>query len=93
MRSVAYIGKHIAGAATTQVKIGNGVLKAVVLNKPVASSTITIYDEISSGTTVVIGIITNTSDVKPYPLDFNVKFTTGLKIVTSGADDLTVVYA
>lgn len=83
---------NITTNTTTQVKGGNGVLKAIVLNKPVASSTITIYDNTGSDTSVPIGIITNTTDVKPYEMLYDLKFSTGLKIVTSGADNLTVVY-
>lgn len=83
--------KYIAGAATTQVKTGRGRLRRIVLNKPVASATISLIDG-TSGTTANLGIITNTSDVKPYYLDFNLIFMNGLRIVTSGADDITVVY-
>ena len=83
--------KSIAGAATTQVKVGNGRLVAIVLTKPVASSTIKRIDG-TSGTTANIGTITNTTDVKPYYLPYDLRFTDGLRIVTSGADDITVVY-
>lgn len=84
--------KYIAAGATTQVKVGPGRLVAIINNKPVASSTITLIDN-TAGTTANIGIITNTTDVKPYKLDYNLHFATGLRIVTSGADDITVVYA
>lgn len=83
--------QYINSATTTQVKSGRGRLRRIVFNKPIASSTVTIYDE-TSGTSKVIGLITNTSDVKPYFLDFNIIFGTGLKIVTSAADFITVVY-
>jgi hypothetical protein len=82
---------RIAGAATTQVKTGRGRLRRIVFNKPVASSTVTLIDN-TTGTTANIGVITNTTDVKPYFLDYNMIFMTGLRIVTSGADDITVVY-
>ena len=83
---------RIAAATTTQVKSGPGVFKRIVLGKPIASSTITIYNETAAGTTDVIDIITNTTDVKPYFLDYDVRFTNGLKIVTSAADYITVVW-
>jgi hypothetical protein len=83
--------KYIAGAATTQVKTGRGRLRRITFNKPVASSTVTLIDG-TSGTTANMGIITNTSDVKPYDLEYNLVFQHGLRIVTSGADDITVVY-
>lgn len=78
-------------ATTTTVKSAPGALWRVVLNKPVASSTITIYDNTAASGTK-IATITNTTDVKPYFLDFGLRFETGLTIVTSGADDVTVVY-
>lgn len=81
----------IAGAATTQVKQGRGRLRRLVFNKPVASSTVKLIDGLS-GTTANMGTVTNTSDVKPYYLDYNLIFSNGLRIVTSGADDVTVIY-
>lgn len=83
---------YIAGAATTQVKNGRGRLRGITFGTPVASATVTIYDEITSGTTRILALITNTTDVKPYALPFDVPFDTGLKIVTSGADKITVAY-
>lgn len=82
---------YITTATTTQVKTGSGYLHKIVLNKPVASSTIKLIDN-TSGTTANIGIITNTTDVKPYELVYDVRFTTGLRIVTDGTDDITVIY-
>jgi hypothetical protein len=82
---------RISSATTTQVKSGSGYLHKIVLNKPVASSTIKLIDN-TSGSTVNIGTITNTTDVKPYSLVYDVRFTTGLRIITDGADDITVVY-
>jgi len=82
---------HIAGAATNVVKSGAGTLWRITLNKPIASSTVTVYDNTAASGTV-LATITNTTDVKPYFLDYGVRFETGLTIVTSGADDLSVVY-
>lgn len=82
---------HIASATTTQVKSGPGTLVAIILNKPIASSTISLIDN-TAGSTVNLGVITNTTDVKPYALAYNLHFVTGLRIITSGADDITVVW-
>lgn len=82
---------NITSAATTVVKSGGGTLWSITLNKPVASSTITIYDN-TAGSGTKIGTITNTTDVKPYDVPYGVRFETGLTIVTSGADDVTVVF-
>lgn len=87
-----YQAEYITTATTTQVKGGPGTLHKIILNKPVASSTITLIDN-TSGTTANIGIITNTTDVKPYELEYNIRFSEGLRIVTSGIDDITVVYS
>lgn len=83
---------NITTATTTTVKSGMGVLKRIVFNKPVALSTVTIYNN-TAGSGAKIGTITNTADVKPYFLDFGSYFDTGLTIVTSGADDITVITA
>lgn len=94
MRGQANRFAYIAGAATTQVKSGPGRLIGIMVNKPVASSTITVIDN-TSGTTANLGIVTNTTEVKPYFVSYGndgIKFSTGLRIVTSGADDITVVY-
>lgn len=82
---------NIAEAATTTVKSGQGTLWSITLNKPVSGSTITIYDN-TAGSSTKIGTITNTTDVKPYWLKYGIHFETGLTIVTSGADDITVCY-
>jgi len=82
---------HIAGAATTQVVTGQGVLRSIVFNTPVAASTVTVIDN-TAGSTANIGVITNTTVVDPYSLAYNIRFSTGLRIITSGADDITVIY-
>ena len=83
---------HISTVATTVVKSGVGNLHAVIINqKGTVASTITMYDNTAASGTV-IGILdslnfegTNTYDVA---------FTTGLTIVTTGtvAPDITVSY-
>jgi hypothetical protein len=82
---------NITTATTTQVKTGRGTLKSVVINKPVAAATVTLVDN-TAGVTPVIGLITLTADLKPFTLPFNLRFSTGLRVITSGATDITVVY-
>jgi hypothetical protein len=82
---------YIAGANTYQVKQGRARLRRLVFNTPVASSTVKIIDGLA-GTTANVATITNTTDVKPYSLELNVIVMNGLRIITSGADDITVVY-
>lgn len=81
---------YISTATTTQVKSGAGILHKIIINTPVAG-TISLIDN-TAGSTVNIGIITMTADVKPYELTYDLGFTTGLRIITSVASDVTVVY-
>jgi hypothetical protein len=84
---------HIAGAGTTVVKSGAGVLRSVIINKAIALGVITMYDN-TTATGTVLGIITNPAVLlqSQVPIDYNVKFGTGLTVVTSAADDITVAY-
>lgn len=81
---------YISTATTTQVKSGAGILHKIVINTPVAG-TISLIDN-TSGSTVNMGVITMTADLKPYALEYNLGFATGLRIITSVAADITVVY-
>lgn len=84
---------NIAGAATTLVKTGAGTLLSIVINKPVALGVITIYDSLTAANTK-IATITNPAALlqQQLSLPYNLKFTTGLTVVTSAADDITVIY-
>ena len=84
---------NIAAAATTVVKTGRGVLKKIIINKLVASGVITIYDNTAaSGTKIATITSPATLLVNQLTLDYGIVFQTGLTVVTSAADDLTVVY-
>lgn len=91
MRSSGFTSARITTATTTQVKTGPGRLVRIVINTPVSTGTIGILDN-TSGTTVTIGTITSTTDLKPFYIDFDVKFSLGLRIVTTQTQDITVVY-
>lgn len=88
-----YSFQNIVGAATTTVKSGAGTLLKIIINKPIALGVITIYDNTAASGTK-IGTITNPAAILQQQLElpYEVKFTTGLTIVTSLADDITVVY-
>lgn len=85
----------LAAPTTTVVKSGAGVLHTITLNKPVASSVITIYDNTSAAGTK-IGTITLPGTLLtdgPHSAIYDVIFSTGLTIVTAtGASDITVAY-
>lgn len=84
---------NIAGAATTTVKSGAGTLVRVVVNKPIALGVITVYDNTAASGTK-IATITNPAAIlqQQIEIQYEAKFATGLTIVTSLADDLTIVY-
>lgn len=85
---------NIAGAATTLVNSGRGTLFGIVVNKAVASGVITVYDSLTASGTK-IATITNPGTLthSQYDLEYyNIDFATGLTIVTSAADDITVIF-
>ena len=88
-----YLYKNITTATTAAVKTGTGKLKSVIVNKPVASEAITLYDGTSSGTK--IGTITLPGTLLqqgPYGVDFDVQLAAGLTVVKSSTSDITVIY-
>lgn len=92
--AVGYSFAHILLAAptTTLVKTGAGILHTIVLNNPVATGVIVIYDGISAGG-APIGSITVPASPFPVTLTYDAAFTTGLTIVTqTAASDITVTY-
>ena len=85
---------NITSATTTTVKTGAGFFHALIINKGVAAATITVYDN-TAGSGTKIATITFGAALLSDPPDstiYNVSFSTGLTIVTSGATDLTVSY-
>ncbi len=88
----SYLYNHISTATTTVVKTEAGILHAISVNsKGTIASAITVYDN-TAASGAVIGIIDslNLSGV----FVFDVAFSTGLTIVTTGtvAPDITVSY-
>lgn len=81
---------NITTATTTQVKSGTGILHKVIVGTPVAAATISIYDA-TSGTTNPIGVITCAA-VNAFEIEYNCDVTTGIRVITSGATDVTVVW-
>ncbi len=82
---------HIAGAGTTTLKYGAGILHSVSINTP---GTLCTVDDAISATTPVIAIIDTTKATgNTGTMDYHLPFNTGLTIVTTGAGtDLTIVY-
>lgn len=84
---------NISGSGTYLIKSGSGILDKIIVNKAVSNSTITLYDNTGSSGRK-IGTITNPLTLLTNQLivPYNCQMTTGLTIVTSGADDVTVLY-
>lgn len=80
--------KNITTGATTVVKSGTGVLKAITVNST-AAGTITVYDNTSAAGTK---IATLKASVVEGTYEYNIAFATGLTIVTGAASDITVSY-
>ena len=84
--------KHVNTVATTLVKSGTGNLNNISINsKGTVASTVTVYDSLSAtGTVVAIIDSLNISGT----FTFDVAFTVGLTVVTTGtvAPSVTVSY-
>lgn len=86
--------RNIAGAATTVVKSGRGRLFGMVCNKTVLAGVVTIYDNTAASGTK-IATITNPAALlqSQFSLTYHgLEFANGLCVVTSAADDLTIIY-
>lgn len=92
--SGGYAYTNITTAATTVVKSGAGTLHSIVVNTLAASGTVTIYDN-TSAVAPKIGTVTNPATLVtegPVTAIYDVAFATGLTIVTTGVQDITVTF-
>jgi hypothetical protein len=88
-----YISANITTQTTTLVVTGSGVLHTITFNKPTATGTVTIYNGIDAGGTV-LGTITTPSSPQPFTLTYDIAFGAGLTIVTETANqDITITYS
>lgn len=81
-------GTNIASATTTVVKSGRGVLRRITINTTAAGA-VTIYDNTAASGTK-IATLPSSAVVGTY--EYNVRFSTGLTVVTAAASDITVVW-
>lgn len=87
-----YSYANITTDTTTTVKSSAGVLHAITFNNPVATETLTIYDNTAASGTK-IGTVTVPASPQPVTLTYDVAFANGLTIVTAtAASDITVSY-
>lgn len=83
---------HISTSTTTLVKTGAGNLRSITVNsKGTVASTITVYDAITA-VAPVIAVIDSLNLSGTF--EYDIAFSTGLTIVTTGtvAPDITVSY-
>lgn len=83
-----YSRAYIATATTTQVKSGAGFLHCITVNTTAAGA-ISVIDN-TSGSTVNIASLK--ASVAEGSYCYDVPFTTGLRIITAAASDITVSY-
>lgn len=83
---------HYAGVvAGTQLKIGAGILRRLVVNSMAASTVISVYDATSA--TNPIAIIAPPSGGTPFTMEYLADFYTGLfLVVAGGSTDITIFY-
>jgi hypothetical protein len=81
---------NITTATTTVVKGGVGVCVAVILNETNAGA-ITIYDNTAGSGTKIATIAAGALAGTTFP--YLCQFSTGLTVVTAGADDITVTFS
>jgi hypothetical protein len=79
---------YIATATTTQVYTGGCRLIRIVVNTT-AAGTINIIDG-TAGSTTNVGLLK--ASVAEGTYYYGIKLTTGLRVITGGASDITVVY-
>jgi len=78
---------YIVDAATTQILTGQGALVRITINKATAG-TIKIIDGISGSTANIATIAALTN---PMTLDYSVQVVSGIRIINSNNEDITVV--
>lgn len=78
---------YISTATTTQVATGQGALIRIIVNTTAAGA-ISIIDN-TSGSTVNIGSLK--ASIAEGSYEFGIQFVSGLRIITAGASDITVV--
>lgn len=86
--------KNITAAATTVVKVGAGQLFAINLQNMAIGSVMTVFDNTAaSGTVIATYTQGGAALVSPVTLFYDVKFNTGLTILTTNTNDITVSFA
>lgn len=83
-----YSYRNVTTDATTIVKASQGTLRAVVVNKPGTTATVTLYDNTAASGTKIATLSPTAAGTVVY----DVSFAIGLTAVTTGGADLTFVF-
>lgn len=83
-----YSSTYISTATTTTPKSAKGVLRRILITETAAGA-ITVYDNTAASGTIIAAF---KASVAEGDYEFNVRFGTGLTIVTAGASKITVVW-
>lgn len=85
---------HITTATTTLVKSGAGTLHALIVNTPVLSGVVELDDAITHTTPIVAKVTYPATLVSDGPdsVIYDLAFSTGMSVTTTGVMDITVVY-
>ncbi|MCB1713167.1 MAG: hypothetical protein KDH96_12045 [Candidatus Riesia sp.] len=83
-----YSSTYISTATTTTCKSGRGVLRKILITETAAGA-ITIYDNTAASGTVLAAFKASVAEGE---YEFNVRFGTGLTIVTAGASKVTAIW-
>jgi hypothetical protein len=81
---------HITVAGTYTLKNVAGTLHKIVMNNA-GGTLVTVYDN-TTATAPIIAVINTPSQANPVTLMYDLAFSTGLTIVTTGTWDLTIIY-
>ena len=81
---------RVTTAATYNFKYGAGLLHRITLNNP-AGTLITVYDD-TAGTSNILAVINSPAQANPVTLEYGINFNNGLKIVSTGTWDATIIY-
>ena len=84
-------GYHAQLVDTHVIKVGAGILQRIVVNTPVASSEISVYDGLNLKAVITVPAA---GPLSPVCLEYGLAFTTSLIVVMGvAASDITVIYS
>lgn len=83
-----YSSTYISTATTTTSKTGRGVLRRILITETAAGA-VTVYDNTAASGTILAAFKASVGEGN---YEFNVRFGTGLTILTAGASKVTVIW-